>query len=150
MQKYEFNTQFSYINEKQFEVCCCALALGMEDFNIKEMFDSPTSKNSKQLLQKNLVFLNSFEARTLARSLIKTVENILESISKSSIDPTIDFTDFYLLENYLSKFHYFYLTYRCQEIVEDNRHINFMNARSSNINNVALISLTLFTEISHR
>ena len=148
MQKYEYYTQFSYINEKQLQIYCCALALGMEDFSPKntDMFDFTTLSNSKQLMQRNLTFLNSPDVRTLATSLLKGIEDLLEFKPEPHHEPIVDFTDFYLLENYLSKFRYFYLTYRCQEILDDNRYINFMDDGSSDINFTALLTLNFFSE----
>lgn len=148
MQKYEQYNQFSYINEKQLQIYCCALALGMANFSSKEMEDFSTLTSNKKLLQRNLIFLNCLEVRTLAISLIKVIEYLLESKSKLSTEIVVDFTDFYLLENYLSKFRYFYLTYRSQEILEDNRHINFMSDNSLDINYEAFMALNLVAQAS--
>lgn len=148
MPKYGCCTQFSYINEKQLQVYCCALALGMEYFSPKGMIDFATLKNSKQMMRRSLTFLNCLEVRTLATSLLKIIENLFESKSKLNTEIIIDLTDFYLLENYLSKFRYFYLTYRCQEILDENRYIDFRNDNSLDINSAAFITLNLFAEPS--
>jgi|SRR6056297_26931 len=148
MPKHECYTTFSYINEKQLQVYCCALALGMENFSPKEMVDFATLKTSEQLMQRSLTFLNCLEVRTLATSLLKVIENLLESKSKLSTEPMVDLADFDLLENYLAKFRYFYLTYRCQEILDENRYIDFRNDSSLGVNTAAFITLNLFAEAS--
>jgi hypothetical protein len=146
MQKCEHYTKFSYINEKQLQIYCCALALGMTNVNPKEMSDFSTVITSKQILQKNLIFLNYPEVRTLATSLLKAIENLQESESKFNNKRIVDFTDFYLLEKYLSKFRYFYLAYHCQKTLDDNKNINLMNDNPSDINFVAFMTLNLFAE----
>lgn len=146
MQKHGDYTQFFYIHEKQLQIYCCALALGMENFSPKDMLVFSTLKNNKQILHRSLTFLSNPEIKTLASYLLKIIENLF--YSKLSIGFIFNFLDFCLLENYLLKFRYFYLTYRCQEIRDDNRHINLMNDNLSDINFAALMTLNFFSELN--